>query len=403
MKKRKYKLITWLETHWRGLLTGLVITALAIFTLSLQIGTLVEGQNKFETATLNQISTLDNIENNLVNAPYLLPAYGLGQLIDNPLIGARIVSVVYGLLATGLLFLLLKRWLNFRAAAIGSLVFITSAWVLSISHQAAPFIMLVFTPLLITVALTKFVNSKEKLFANLLILGLSLALAAYIPYMIWTIIAVTIVLLAIYYRKLALIKPEGLLVIFFSMLLVAGPLIYSLYLNPEQFKLLAGIPNELPQLSIYASNFFGQFVAIFASSKALPELFISQKPLIDIFSAAMLVLGIYHFYKFMPKRRKVTIALTLTLLLLIIPLQEEYLIALTAILPFVYIFIAAGIHELTRQWFYVFPRNPFARIGGAIILVVVIGLSVTYNLQKFYIAWPNTPETRAAYMIESKQ
>jgi hypothetical protein len=403
MRKRNNKILTWLKTHWRGLLTGLIITALAVFTLSLQIGTLVEGQNRFETATLNQISTLDNIQNNLVNAPYLLPAYGVGQILDNPLIGARIVSVIYGLLATGLLFVVLQRWLNFRAAAIGSLVFITSAWVLAISHQAAPFIMLVFTPLLVTAALTRFVNSKEKLFANLLILGISLALAAYIPYMIWTITAVAIVLLAIYYRKLALIKPEGLLLIFFSMLLVVGPLIYSLYLNPEQFKLLIGIPSELPQLTTYLSNFAGQFVAIFAFSSAIPELFISQKPLIDIFSAVMLVLGLYHFYKFMPKRRKITVMLTMVLLLFIIPLQTEYLVALTAILPFVYIFIAAGIHELTRQWFYVFPRNPFARTSGAILLVIVIGLSVTYNLQKFYIVWPNTPETRAAYMIESKQ
>lgn len=400
---RRYKVLDWLKLHWKGMLTGLVITLLAIFTLSLQLNTLNDGQNRFETQTLSNISSLDYFKETLVNAPYLLPAYGLGQLIDDTLLASRIISVVYGLISTALLFAILNRWFNIRTAAVGSLLFITSAWLLTISHQAAPFIMLVFTPLLLVLYLTKYVNGKEKAFKYLLLLMVALGIAAYIPYMIWSALSVFLVLAFVYRKKLVVINADGLLIAAGLLLLILAPLGYSLYVNPDQIKILLGIPEQLPTISDYLTRFVKQFAAIFVFTDRLPELFIYQKPLIDIFSGAMVALGLYHFYRFMPKRRKISMGLNLVILLLIIPLQPEYLIALTAVLPFIYILIPAGIHEMMRRWFFVFPRNPIARTSAALVIVAVIGLSVTYNLQKFYIAWPNTPETKAAYMIESKE
>lgn len=389
--------------HWKGLSTAVIIAGLAALTLSLQIGTLIDGQNRFETYTLNNLQDISTLKERAVNAPYMISAYAVGKLVSDPLLGARITSVIFGLLSTLLLFAILKRWFNIRTAAIGSLLFITSAWLLSISHQATPLIMLVFTPLLLMLAITKYVNSKEKAFSAFMFLVFALGIAVYVPYMFWIILITLLVLIFVYKTRIVAINSQGLLIASIVFVLLVAPLAYSLYLHPGQIKELLGIPVQLPTITDYLANFFKQFAAIFVYTERFPELFIYQKPLLDIFSSVMLVLGIYHFYKFMPKRRKITLALTLTVLLLIIPLHKEYLIPLTAILPFVYIFIPAGIHELIRQWYYVFPRNPFARTSAAIILVMVIGLSVTYNLQKFYIAWPNTPETRAAYMIESKQ
>lgn len=404
MKNRRIKKVSgWLKEHWHGILTGLIIASIAIFTLSFQLETLNEGQNKYESATLASIENPETFRDNLINAPYNLPAYGAGQLLDNPLLGARLVSVIYGLLATMLLFFLLKRWFEVRIAAIGSLLFVTSAWVLAISHQAAPFILLVFTPLLLLLLLARYVNAKEKQFGAFLALIAGLAFAAYVPIMVWSIFAVFIALIFVYRKKLVAINNQGILLaalLYFGLL---APLAYTVFLQPTQLKELAGIPEQLPTIAEYLQNFVKQFSSIFVYTERLPELFIYQKPLLDIFSAVMVVLGIYYVYRFMPKRRYISLSIVIGLLLLIIPLQPQYLIAMTALVPFVYIFIPSGIHELSRRWRVVFPRNPFAKFGAAILLVTVIGLSVTYNLEKFYIAWPNTPETNAAYMIESKK
>jgi 4-amino-4-deoxy-L-arabinose transferase-like glycosyltransferase len=397
------KPIKWLKEHWQGLLSGFIVTCLAIFTLSLQINSLIDGQNQFEAQTVNNISSLEFFKQNAVNAPYYLPAFILNKIIDDPLLSARLISVFYGLISTAILFLILKRWFNTRTASIGSLLFITSAWLLSIAHQAMPLILLVFAPLLLTLCLTRYVNDKQKPFLAFLLLIFSIGLSAYVPYMIWVILASFMLLLFVYRKKLVAINSNGLLIASVLMLLLLAPLAYSLYQNPEQIKILLGIPDTLPTISEYFSRFVKQFGALFVYTESLPELFIATKPLLDVFSAVMMVLGIYHFVKFMPKKRVFTVLPTAVLLLILIPLQSQYLLALTAILPFVYIFIPAGIHEMMRRWYYVFPRNPFARTTAAVILVTVVGISVTYNLQKFYVAWPNTPETKAVYMIKSKE
>jgi hypothetical protein len=93
-----------MSTHWRGIVVGAVISLLAIITLSLQITTLVDGQNKYETATLQHLASFPNPLDRMINAPYLIPAYIVGNSIDNMLIGARIVSVIFSLLATWALF-----------------------------------------------------------------------------------------------------------------------------------------------------------------------------------------------------------------------------------------------------------------------------------------------------------
>lgn len=62
------------------------------------------------------------------------------------------------------------------------------------------------------------------------------------------------------------------------------------------------------------------------------------------------------------------------------------------IAPFLYIIAAAGIALLLQQWFTVFPKNPFARSVGVVLISICISASVAYNLHRYFIAWPHTPE-----------
>ena len=138
-------------------------------------------------------------------------------------------------------------------------------------------------------------------------------------------------------------------------------------------------------------------------AQPFPELYVGSLALLDIFSVAMVFLGIYHFVKYMPKRRKVSFAFLVIVLAFVVPLSTIYQIPMTAYIPIIYILIASGVYELLRQWFSYFPRNPIARNSAVVIVAILIGLATLYNLQRFYIAWPNAPETKAVYMVQSNK
>ena len=73
------------------------------------------------------------------------------------------------------------------------------------------------------------------------------------------------------------------------------------------------------------------------------------------------------------------------------------------LLPIIYAFAIAGLIELMKRWFSYFPRNPLARNFGVAMLVIAISLTSFYQMERYYVAWAQSPETRAVYMIEYNQ
>jgi hypothetical protein len=66
-------------------------------------------------------------------------------------------------------------------------------------------------------------------------------------------------------------------------------------------------------------------------------------------------------------------------------------------IPFAYIVVAAGINLLISEWYKIFPHNPFARSFGILAVVIMLSFSVYYQMCRFLIVWPQTPETRQEY------
>jgi hypothetical protein len=113
----------------------------------------------------------------------------------------------------------------------------------------------------------------------------------------------------------------------------------------------------------------------------------------------MMILGLYYFSQRLYTRHSVTIFASMVILVILIPLTVNYQLSVAVLLPFIYICVTAGIAELLNQWFSYFPRNPWARNFGISLLVIAIGITCFYHLQRFYVAWPNTPETKSSYTI----
>ena len=112
MKKIISSILNWVKLHWRGISIAILVTVIAIITLSLQLSSLVPGQNQFETSTLGELDHFPAPWHRAVNAPYMLLAFLFGKIVANPLYGARVASVVLGLFATALMYYIIRIWFN---------------------------------------------------------------------------------------------------------------------------------------------------------------------------------------------------------------------------------------------------------------------------------------------------
>ena len=394
--------MNWLGAHWRGVISAIVICSIAFLTLSTQISKLVPGQSRFETVTLSSLQKIPEPWFRAVNAPYMLPAYSVGKIFNNPLYGARLTSVIFGLLATLFFFLLVKLWFNTRIAIVGSLLFITSSWLLHISHQAAPFILAVTSLLALFCSLAWFLHTKKHKNLSFILFAITLGLATYVPYMPY-VITITLVILIIK-EKQALLRLNSWVIISSAVIYFAilTPLFISLASHPGQIKELLGIPLYMPSISQYLSQLYHGGSMIIIKSVKLSELHLGDLPLLDVFSSAMFFFGLFYYSKRLPKRRSLLILSSIILLILIVTLTTDYQLWITILLPLIFMCIIAGVVELLNQWFSYFPRNPLARNIGVAIVVVAIGFTSFYHLQRYFIAWPNSSDTKSVYVVKSK-
>jgi hypothetical protein len=72
-------------------------------------------------------------------------------------------------------------------------------------------------------------------------------------------------------------------------------------------------------------------------------------------------------------------------------------VGLSLLVPLLYVWAAAGIAYLTREWLQVFPNNPLARSLGLGLIVLAVGLGCIYNLRAYFVAWPHNQTTRVTF------
>jgi len=395
--------IHWLGKHWRGVVVAILITILAVTTLSLELNNLVAGQNQFESSTLVQLQKFPAPWHRAVNAPYMVPTYALGNIIHNTLQAGRIVSVFFGLMATGLMFSILRNWFNIRIATVGTLLFITSSWLLHTTHQATPLILLIFGPLLAVASLSWFLRTKRFRSLSFFLLAAALATTAYIPYMLWIVLIALIVILFFEQKLIRELKSWQITTAGSIYSVILLPLFVSLVHYPGQVLELLGIPKVLPSLHDYLYHLLYTVSMIAFRSEPLPELHLGRLPMLDIFSASMFVLGVYYFGVRIKTRRSIIVFTSLIAMTILVPLTPLYQFNATILMSFIYLCVISGIVELLNQWFTYFPRNPWARNFGVGMIVVAIGFASFYHLERYFIAWPNTPETKAVYVVKSKE
>lgn len=380
-------------TVWQPLFLYTLFIGVLVVLLGYKLGTLPAHSSPDEVSALQAAHGWRDLLNNPLYAPHklVLLALQLGSL--KGLAVWRAVSVGWTLLTIFLLFGTLKHWFTTRIALLGTLLFASSTWLLVDARSITPEIMQ--ASLVSLLAIGGWLRySRARILPILCGVGLT-ALLCYVPGMLWFIA------LALLWQRRAIRAAleeaplASTLIAMFMLLVMVAPLLFALVRSPDLVRPLLGLPEHFSSWQQMGRNLLDIPLALFVRAPANPGHWLGHLPLLDVFSLAMFVLGIYGFYyQRQLDRAKVLIALG-CLAALFVALGGG--VTLIMLLPVVYIVVTAGINLMLQQWLTVFPRNPLARWLGASLLVLAVVLTSFYQLDRYYQAWQHAPATKEIY------
>jgi hypothetical protein len=372
----------------------------AVFVYKQQ--SLIPGANTYENTVVQRVNSYEYPWRNSVDAPYITSVWLATKAGVSTLRAARMISAVASVLSVLMFFQLLRNWLlSPGKALVGTVLFATSSWTLVIGRGAHSATVGSFLLLLIFTLGTRLLFTTKPFFDWLLLVAATV-LALYSPAIVWLVFLTGVVSLLHYKQRQRSLPLKTWHKIFISATaaVLLTPLILSLIFNPSLGLTLLGISSVAHSIPDLFLNVSDAVKAIFFVNPASSPLGLGKTPMLDIFSVFMFLLGCYYFERRLSLKRSKMLFGGLAIGLVVCTISGFDLMRLSLLLPLVYIFVAAGVHESISRWLAVFPRNPIARGLGVVALSVAIGFVALYHLNKMFIARPGNPEIRTLYSVK---
>jgi hypothetical protein len=186
----------------------------------------------------------------------------------------------------------------------------------------------------------------------------------------------------------------------FNLLLIA-PLLYRLFGHFSSHQLAQWLGYglngrlSLSTLGEFATNLSANLLSLFIHSTKLgPTLSLGHLPLLPIAESLIIIIGIVFYLRHINNQRW---QIWIVLSVLTITLSGFGLVSIFSLLPLLAIALATGLAYLLREWYAVFPFNPFARYAGYILMSIVVLFCCFYSARSYYVAWANNPATTSQY------
>jgi len=316
-----------------------------------------------------------------------------------PVYAVRLVSAGLMILSVLMFFQLLRNWLlSPGKALVGTLLFATSSWTLALGRGGHTIVAGIFLLLLVFTLSTRLFFTTRP-FLDWMLLAAAVGLSLYTPLSVWLLFLAGIVWLFHLnqrQRTVPLKRWQKILVGSFLAVIIA-PLIVGIVLKPEYGVALLGASEVVDSISALVLGVVDAVASIFFFSQNLSPLGLGRLPFLDIFSVFMFLLGCYYFERRLSLKRSKILFGGFTIGIVVCSISGFDAMRASLLLPLVYIFIAAGIHESISRWLSVFPKNPIARSLGIILLAVSVGFVSYYHLSRTFVVRPGNPEVRALY------
>jgi hypothetical protein len=224
----------------------------------------------------------------------------------------------------------------------------------------------------------------------LILLGVAVGIAFYVPLLPYVVIIGSLVSYSIIRKTAAEFETKWKIAFYLVLLGLLAPLGAAIIQDGQVGRDLLSIPVDWPSLSQYTDNIKDTVASLFWAAREFAPLNLGTLPFLDIFTVAMLILGFYYLDHEIS--RSLTQFLIFGLIALLLILSINPLPGFSVVLiPFIYTLVAAGIVMLFSQWYEIFPKNPIARMAVFLPTVFLLGAVVWYHHTRYFVAAPRSP------------
>ncbi len=379
---------------WKPVLVTVGLLTLSVVFLLTNLSTVPNGYSQPEIDYFTNIADGPMVPDNPIYLPiYLFHKLSL-KVIRNDIQTLRIANAFLGLTSVIIMFNVIRVWRTTRAALLTCGLFITSTWFLIVTRSALPDVGVLLATSIAAIVVW-FQSTKKHKFA-LIITVLTLGALLYLPGLIWFVVAG-----AIWKHKRIVYELRNsplwyVIVSTIVFIIILIPLLIQID-NLEFTKQLTGITPANLDVRVILSNVSRFIVNTFWDSSFKNSYGMGSQAVFDIFTIILIITGAISLYKNRTRSRSRYILLSIIISAILIATSSS--VPSIIILPYIMLIISGGIVWLLQQWLAVFPRNPFARNLGVVIVVIAVSLSAFYNSYRYFIAWPHMDSTKNNYSI----
>jgi hypothetical protein len=380
--------------RWRYVL-GYGVIALSILGLLVVAGLYIPGgvsNAEMQSVVASDALTLKSFDPaSIVNLPYHLFQRASIELLGISQFSIKLPSLILGAFSALGMIILLRAWFRHNVAIIATGLTITTGQFLFIAQNGAPGIMYVFLSVwLLVAAMMVARHARFNVLWKLALFAVA-SISLYTPLSIYILLAiVSAVILHPHLRYILrrLSKPQLLGASAIGLVLLA-PLGYAAFKSPSIGLLLLGIPAEWPNLLENGVRFLKQYFDFVTPSSSS-----FMTPVYGLGSMILILLGILNLFTTKYTARSYMISAWIILLLPILIINPQY--TSVTFVP-VLLLMAMGIHTLLRNWYQLFPRNPYARIAGLLPLAVLIGGMIVSGVGRYTYGYLYDPQVASNF------
>lgn len=345
-----------------------------------------------ELQTARLADSIGTIFNGPLDGPYKLLVY-TATTISPSVRAVRTVSFIFLITTCIAMFYALKHWHTVQTSLMSTLAFGTNAVVLSLARYGTPLITLMGFFIFASLLLWQLHSRSNKAVPILVLIAGGILL--YTPGAPWFALILTIV----YWDRIKPffknVKRQALLIGSLVALIALLPLLWKFFGDFDAIRQWLLLPPKL-ELSSLVRNILRVPSAFIYRMPTDPHINIARLPIFDIACGIFFLVGM-NAYRQKLRLDRTRIMIGSALVGILLGALGSTIVAIVFLLPFAYSVVAAGIEYLLDIWFSVFPRNPLARSFGTLILTTAVLFSSYYQLTRFFVVWPQVPETRAVY------
>ncbi len=321
----------------------------------------------------------------ITNLPYHLFQKLSFIIFGVTLFSIKLPSLILALFSAIGIVLLLRQWFKPNVSVLTSLVTIYTSQFIFFAQNGTPDIIYICWPVWLILT-GNLIIQREKPSFWLLLLFFSLAFGSlYTPLGFYVFFAITAIALLHPHLRHNLRQLPKIKLVIGSLLsfLILIPLIPLIGLNNQLLPSLLGFLSTSPDLVANLRTIWQQYFS-FAS----PSLSSIMTPFYDLGALLLVFIGSYYLFKerFMAKNYLVIIWITSALVINLIH-PTFYSLAFFPVM----LLIANGINFILSYWYGLFPKNPYARIGGLVPLTFFISILILSGINRHIFSYNYEP------------